>query len=316
MSVNAAVVADTSAKNILPKNESSVWESSFEKNISLVGILMLKPALRNSKTFHDWPLVGFVAPSFGSAYRLNGKFSKLFSPSWELGGNFDFAGLNLKTGLNLNFFHLLELGGVVQWRTAFNYGDNATLQGVYRPEKRDFEKDWFFEEFSYDFQGKAALSLPLMMFLPSSDWTKIILKFSGSLLYIAYTGAEDGEVWRSGMGMKANGVVSDVGATIIYMLPFETLKMIMFSASVGGYLRDSYFDSVYKDYDPDFQTWRLTPMAMLKFNESWSGMLMTSFSRERRYENNRYEAEEEILQKRIGTQWKAMVFIFVLTYKF
>lgn len=310
-----SVSNEASAENCVPADTSLRIE--VDHGLTFIGLIMTHKALRNSKLLHSWPLFGFATPAaWNSAIKLEKDFSKLLTLKSAAGAAFSFAGLTLSAETSLAIMHLLELGIQGNVGSAINYGDAATFMGVYDPEKRDFSHDIFMTEFTYGFKYKASLTIPLVAFLPKSNWTKIILKPTASFSYNAYTGADDGEVWKAGAENSINGFKYSYGGVLIYLLPFSRVPMAMISANVGGFKHAYDFDEAYADYDPAFKSISITPMLSLNISEKWNGMVMASFSRDRKYENYRYEPTEEILQKRIGSEWGAKTIICTLTRKF
>jgi hypothetical protein len=200
--------------------------------------------------------------------------------------------------------------------TAINYGETATFMGVYEPENRDYRQDIIFTEYAYGLHYHGSLTIPLLAILPKSDWTKIILKGTGEYTYSGYTGAKDGEVWKAGAQNLVNGFRYKYGGTLIYMLPFARVPMVMFAATVSGFKHEYDFDDTYKDYNPGFKTVNLTPMASVKINDEWNGMLMLAISRDRKFENRRYPTTEELLQKQVGAEWDLRTVMFIASRKF
>ena len=188
--------------------------------------------------------------------------------------------------------------------------------GVYDPEKRDYRQDVTFTEYLYGINYHGALTLPLLAFLPKSDWTKIILKGTAEYTYSGYTGAEDKQVWKAGGQDMVNGFRYKYGGTLIYMLPFERVPMFMFAATVSAFKHAYDFDDTYKDYNPGFKTVSLTPMASVKISEKWNGMLMAVVSRNRVFENRRYPTTEELLQKQVDSEWDLRMVMFIASRKF
>jgi hypothetical protein len=188
--------------------------------------------------------------------------------------------------------------------------------GVYDPDKQEFSPDLFLTEFSYGVKYHAGMTLPLMLVLPKSEWTRVLLRPTAELMYSAYTGAEDGEVWKAGNGNYVNGYHYRWGGTLMYMLPFKHVPMAMFAANVSGFLHESDFDAVYKPYDPTFKTITLTPMLSIKFDDKWGGMLMGNFSRDRKYRHYHFESGTELSQERVGSEWGLNSVILTVNRKF
>ena len=288
---------------------------SQENILSIVAIVLPHNSLKNSETLHNWPFFAFAAPAWTSNFRLQ-QNGKLVTLKGGTAGDVNFAGLGVKLDVAVELIHLLEVGMEANGGTAINYGETATFMGVYDIEKRDYRQDVVFTEYSYGFAYKTSLTLPLLVLLPKSDWTKIILKASGEYAYSAYTGASDGEVWKAGNGNMVNGFRYKCGGTLIYMLPFERVPMAMLAANVSGFKHAYDFDPAYKDYNPGFKTVNIIPMVSIKVNDTWNGMLMATISRDRRYENNRYKTSEELLQKQVGTEWDLRTVMCIFTRKF
>ena len=288
---------------------------SQENILSVVAIVLPHNSLKNSETLHNWPFFAFAAPAWTSNFKLQ-QNGKLITLKGGAAGDVNFAGFGVKLDVAVELIHLLELGMEANGGTAINYGETATFMGVYDYEERDYRQDIVFTEYSYGYTYKASLTLPLMVLLPKSDWTKIILKASGEYAYSGYTGANDGEVWKAGNGNMVNGFRYKCGGTLIYMLPFERVPMAMLAANVSGFKHAYDFDPAYKDYNPGFKTVNIVPMVSIKVNDTWNGMLMASISRDRRYENNRYKTSEELLQKQVGTEWDLRTVMCIFTRKF
>lgn len=291
-------------------------EFSQEHIFNVIGLVLPHNSLRNSKTLHNWPFFALAAPAWVSTIRLKRDINRAFTLKGFATYDLGFNGIGLRIGTSLELIHLLELGVQVNTGTALNYGETATFMGVYDPEKRDYRQDIVFTEYAYGFKYNAALTIPLLAFLPKSKWTKIILKGTAEYAYSGYTGADDGEVWKAGSENRVNGFKYKCGGTLIYMLPFKRVNMAMVSANVSGFKHAYDFDSVYKDYNPGFKTVSITPMASVKISENWNGMLMAVVSRDRVFENRRYPVTEEPLQKQVGSEWDLRTVMFIASRKF
>lgn len=286
-----------------------------ENTFSWVGVVLPHKSLRNSETLHDWPFFAFAAPAWNSNFKLARK-GKLVTLKGSASGDVNFAGLGVKLDVAVELIHLLEVGLQANGGTALNYGGTATFMGVYDAEKRDYRKDIIFTEYAYGVTYKSSLTLPLLVLLPKSNWTKVILKLSGEYAYSGYTGADDGEVWKVGNGNMVNGFHYKCGGTLIYMLPFKKVPMAMIAANVTGFKHGYDFDPVYKDYNPTFKTVNITPMLSFKVNADWNGMLMANFARVRRYEQYHYATTEELLQKQVGAEWEFRSLMCIFSRKF
>ena len=225
-------------------------------------------------------------------------------------------GLGIRSDFSVELLRILEVGVQGDVRTAINYGSVATFMGTYNPEKKNYDCDAFMTRFLLGVNYHATLSIPLMAFLPRTAWTKWILKPGATLTYMRYTGADDGEVWKVGMEIAANGYSWQYGATFICLLPFAHFPMAMVSYGVQGIMHKSDYDAVYDPYDPEFKRIHVTPRLAVKLNENWAGMLMTVVSRNRKYRNVRYESNQELLQERTGHEWMLSMIMFVISRKF
>lgn len=295
----------------------SLVRTDWEHGLSFSAVVLSHRALRNSKSLHNWPFFAFAMPmSWTSSFKLGLELNRMLSVKGIAGGSLTLFGVGVKAGVKLELLHLLEVGVETNAGSAINYGDMSTFMGVFDPKKKDYSQDMFMTEFSYGVRYDAGISLPLMVVLPKSKWTKIMLRPTASLSYSAYTGASDGEVWKAGSANMVNGYNYRYGGSLIYMLPFRHFPMAMVSTEIKGFLHESDFDESYRAYDPGFKTVSVTPMLAIKLDEKWSGMLMAPISRDRRYRNYRYENGQEILQERVGSEWTLNAVIFILTRKF
>ncbi|MBR5693524.1 MAG: hypothetical protein IKX42_07505 [Fibrobacter sp.] len=303
-----------------PDSTASADSSSFkrytENVVSIVSIVLPHNSLRNSETLHNWPFFAFAAPSWSYSLKMQQECNKLLTLKGSAGGDLSFAGLGLKLDISTELMHLLELGVQANTGTALNYKKTATFMGVYDPDERNYRQDIIFTEYSYGLRYHAALTFPLLALLPKSDWTKIILKGSADLIYSAYTGASDKEVWKAGNDNQVNGLKYRYGGTLIYMMPFKRVPMAMLSANASGFKHEYDFDEAYRDYNPGFVTVNITPMASIKVSEKWNGMLMATVSRDRVFENRRYPTTEELLQKQVDSEWDLRAVMFILSRKF
>ncbi len=288
-----------------------------EHSIAFVGMLLPHRALRNSESLHNWPFFGFVAPmGWTSKVALEKPILAGLVFKGNAVGSVSLGGIAVRSDVSLDLWHLLEVGVDGGLNSGINYGSMMTSMGVYSPEKQEYSADLIGTEFAYEVRYHAAFSIPLMAFLPRSNWTKIILKPSASLIYSAYTGADDGEVWKAGGENLVNGYRYRVGGTLLYMLPFQSFPMAMISANVSGFKHEYDFDPVYKPYNPGFKTVAVTPMLMMKVSEKWSGMVMVNFGRERLYREYPYEPNTELSQEYVGSEWGLKAILVTLSRKF
>lgn len=313
--VAAAQVAD-SAKTAPEQAVDSSFRFRHDNVFTIMGVVLTHHALRNSETLHNWPFFAVAAPAVSTTYKLEKDFGKTLTLKGDAAGSLTFMNTGITAGVDLMLIHLLEVGVHGAISSAWNYGETSTFMGVYNPEEKNFDEDMYLTEASFSVIYKSSITIPLLAFLPKSDWTKIILKFSGTLENSVYTGADDGELWRAGADARINGYRGEVGATIMYMLPFKHFNMAMLSGKVSGFLNEDDFDEVFQDYDPDFKIWNITPMLMFKINEKWSGMAMAPIVRERKLSKRKYEAGEEYMLKRVGTQWRMNVLMCMFNYRF
>ena len=307
--------ADT-AKTDSAKADSVPETITQEHIFNIVGLVLPHNSLRNSKTLHNWPFFAVAVPGWVSTIRFRKDLNKVLALKGFATYDLGFNGIGLRLDASIELIHLLELGVQANTGTALNYGETATFMGVYEPERRDYRQDIFFTEFAYGIRYHAALTIPLLAFLPKSKWTKIIIKGTADYTYSGYTGAEDGEVWKAGSENLVNGFKYKCGGTLIYILPFKRVNMAMLAFSVSGFKHAYDFDDAYRDYNPGFKTVNITPMASIKINDNWNGMLMAIVSRDRVFENRRYPTTEELLQKQVGSEWDLRSVMFIASRKF
>ena len=298
-----------------PAKQSALLYSD-ENTFSIVFLGLPHNSLKNSKTLHTWPFFAFAAPAWNYKAEAKYEWGKLLGFKSFLASDASFAGVGFKLDFAMELIKLLELGVQLNTGTALNYGETATFMGVYNPEKRNYEQDYMFTEYGYGVRYHSALTIPLLAFLPKSDWTKIILKGSAELTYSGYTGARDKQVWKAGNENTVNGFKYKYGGTLIYMLPFERVPMAMLAVNASGFKHEYDFDKVYKDYNPGFVTVSVTPMASVKVSKIWNGMLMAVIRRDRKFENNTYPTTEELLQKQVGSEWDLRTIMFIMSRKF
>lgn len=307
---------DSSNQNITALPDSAYgWKITRDPKLMIASLLFMKDALKHSKTLKDWPIFFVAAPMLTIDNSIERDFLKMFSLKLGVGERLSPVDVGATASINLGLFHLLEFGVSGGLNSAWNYGGDGDFMGAYNPAKADFEGDLFLAEFAYNGQGKASLSIPMMMFLPKSKWTKIVLTAGASMTYHAYTGAPDGTPWTAGMEGGVNGIVEDYRLSLMYLFPFEQLKMAMVTMSYNGYLRSSYFDEIYEDYDPDYKTISINPMLVFALKSQWSAMVMAPIVRERVYDRDVYEAHERYLMKKTGSEWTLKMVMFVLTCK-
>lgn len=300
-----SVAADTSFRVKL--DHSFTWAA----------FILTHKALRTSKKLHNYLFYPLALPvAWNSNLTVHKDFGKLVTIKSLLGGNASIMDFGLNVDGTIELMHLLELGISANIHSSFNYGDYATFMGVYNPEKRDYDSDTFMTEFAYGTKLRVGATVPLIAFLPKSNWTKIILRPEISWTYTTYTGADDGEMWKCGAEYSANGWRYRYGGTLIYFLPFQRFPMLMVNASVSSFFKSTKFDEVYDRYDPFFNNISVTPMLTVKISDKWTGMLMASFNRDRTYERYYYEAPEELLQIRKGSEWGMKVIMMTFTRKF
>ena len=296
--------------------DSSSWKIELENRLSFAAIFLPHQSLRNSESMHDWPFAFSAFPlGWNTAFRLQKDLGKWITPKASLNGDLLLFGLGIRSDFSVELLRILEVGVQGDVRTAINYGSVATFMGTYNPEKKNYDCDAFMTRFLLGVNYHATLSIPLMAFLPKTAWTKWILKPGATLTYMRYTGADDGEVWKVGTEIAANGYSWQYGATFICLLPFAHFPMAMVSYGVQGIMHKSDYDTVYDPYDPEFKRIHVTPQIVIKLNENWAGILMASVFRNRKY-RNRYESNQELLQERTGHEWLLSAVTLVISRKF
>lgn len=301
--------------------DSAIQDSSFRFSLNhsatFIAFVLPHQSLRNSKSLHNWPFVAFAMPmAWNSDVRLEKDLGKLLTLKSLAGANLSFMDFGVNLDATLELMHLLEFGISGNVHTSLNYGETATFMGVYDVDAKDYHQDNFFTEFAYGFRSRVSATLPLLVLLPKSDWTKIILRPNASWIYTQYTGAHDGDIWKCGADLSTNGLKYNYGATLIYMLPFSRVPMAMVNAGVDAYFKSTRFDEVYDAYDPHFKKITIMPMLTIKLAEKWDSMLMGYFSRDRSYTKHHFEPTEELLQERSGSNWNLRMVMMTFTRRF
>lgn len=289
----------------------------IEHSFTGMAFVMTHQALRHTRRLDDWPFFAVASPvSWTTSLHAEKPFGKMLSFKGLASGTASFIDLGITGDLSLEVVRLLELGVSANIHSAINYSKSMSFMGVYNPQKRDYDNDIFMTEFAYGIKYRVGISLPLMLILPKSNWTKIILKPNANWTFTEYSGADDGEIWRCGQSYSVNGYRYRYGGTLVYLLPFEHVRMFMLNAGVGGFMKSAKFDEVFDGFDPYFKTVSIMPMLNFKFGEKWSGLLMTSISRNRTYEDYYYRNYEEFLQTRTGSEWQIRMIMMTFTRKF
>ena len=304
---------DTSKAAIAP---GSSFHITHNHVFTLLGVLITHHGLRNSETLHNWPFFSIGAPALSSTTKLQKDFSKLLTVTGDANASLTPVNVGATLGTDLQLIHLLEAGVKGSVSSAWNYGRTSTFMGVYDPEERTFDQDIFMTEAAFSITYKAGLSIPLMMFLPKSDWTKIILKVGVSRETSTYTGASDGEPWKAGTDTRVNGDRGELSGTLMYILPFERLYMAMVTVKASRFMHEYEFDKIYWEYDPKFLMVGVTPTVMFKMMENWNGMVMVPIMRERKFNKRRYESNEELMLKRVGAEWHLNAVMCRVNYVF
>ena len=315
LSLGHIAFAQSGTSNVADSTEN-IWKYTKESNLSIAGVVLTRELMEHSEGAQNWPFLPLAAPMYNYKETMEKDFGKILSMKGEGGVMVTPYDVELKGEWTFGLIHLLELGVSAGILSAWNYGEYAQFMGKYDPHEKDFDSDIFLTEYAYMTQGRLGLALPLMVFLPKSKWSKIILRLGASLQYYGYTGADDGELWHAGVEVGVNGWRYDHSATFIYMLPFEHLKMVMIKTSVGGYFNDSQFDDIYKAYDPSFKTVRIQPMMIYKMSEKWVATFMMPIARERKFVTEDYVARERFLLEQDGSEWNIKTILLIFTRKF
>jgi hypothetical protein len=172
----------------------------------------------------------------------------------------------------------ISLTAGVHIATAWNYGTMFTFLSVYDPSEQDYDSCTSCTEFEYGAKAEIKFTIPYGMYLFQAGY---------SSEYIGFTGAENGEVWTCGMNSNCvNGFRYNASFLAGRRLNNLLFKMIGLNASVSGWYSDSYFDDVYKQYDPDFVTVSFSPMIQMQLRKNQSLIIMAVVDRERNFEDN------------------------------
>src|SRR5574344_1197057 len=118
----------------------------------------------------------------------------------------------------------------------------------------------------------------------AGDWHHIVLLANYKTSCIRLTGVHDGDVWIwQGTGNRANGWQYNANFVVGYQMPLM-LSMIGLNAELTGHYSASDYSTVkYADYDGNFMTVNISPLAQLKFGTKDSLYIMLGFSSRRSY---------------------------------
>ena len=163
--------AKNASNNGAAPAEGNTLKVTTENILSIVSIVLPHNALKNSESLHDWPFLAFAVPAWGYNLKLQQDYGKALSLKGLAAGDVNFAGFGIKLDASVELIHLLELGVQTNLGTAINYGEASTFMGVYNPEKRDYEQDLVFTEYTYGVTYHSALTIPLLAFLPKNTPT-------------------------------------------------------------------------------------------------------------------------------------------------
>ena len=290
---------------------------SVEKILSISAISLFRNDLRHSdsESVRKWNFMILPAPSFALGAKITHRPSKILRYSAGAGAALTFPGAGLNAALGVTLLDLLELSASETLFSGWNISSFNNM-GVYDTARKDYGKSDFARNFSYTTLLGAKLTVPLMLALPKSDWTRLLLQGSAGLELSRFTDAHDGEAWHCGGGAAANGWQVLYGGALVWMLPHKVVRTAVLSVGWKRYLKDSYFERAYLPYDPDFLSCSITPMLSLKFSGKSSGMLLCMVSRERKFADDGYVSNEELLQTRTGARWRLKTVMFTWTHSF
>ena len=220
---------------------------------------------------------------------------QLFSTEFFITSTISLLDARANCEVSIYLTPMLQLTASSGIHSAWNYSSSNPSLGLYNPAEAEYDKLTSFSEFAYNFAEKATVTIPL----PQA----FILQGSYEHEYVAFTGADDKELWKCGESTGVNGWKYQTSVMIGKMFDCPKLKMLGLVGSAEAWYSDSYFDKRYKDYNPDFVEFSIIPMAQFELTKKQSLMVQALVSRDRKFENDDCDKAEQPLQVYDGTKW-------------
>lgn len=291
----------------------SFAEPQFKLSLNVIGYTLSGGDLTKSgyvwadKDYLEYvPIIPIGLPVLSADFQKKqnrGEKPALISTNYKLSTSLSPVGVTASGETSISFTPLLTFTAMGGIQTAWNYGSSVQMLGLYNPAEKDYDGLTSFSEFSYTFGGEAKLLIPFNM-------NMIQLSYNSS--YFGFTGADDKEVWKCAqMNNCVNGWKYKASCMLARRFNYDKLKMLAIITSADGWYSDSYFDDIYKPYNPDFVQWSITPMVQMQLTKTQSLMINGVITRGRSFEDNDYDDGEELMQVYEKANWKFKSFMII-----
>lgn len=221
----------------------------------------------------------------------------------EFTGGFEICPVSVRTIASIGFtpvpFWVFETGASV--------GTGWTLLGLEGMSNYDFEKGEYkditpFAHYYRDFWVSGTFQFDTGALI-EGDWSHVVMMVTYELLFAGLTGIDDGDVWQwQTTKNKANGWQYDLVGVLGYKMPL-VLSMVGVMADFYGHFDSSDYGKIGKRFDGDFMTVDLCLLLTFDLNKTNSLTVMIEFERNRSFETEHEEYEEEPLLKASGAEW-------------
>ena len=239
----------------------------------------------------------YVLPTpMGSHWLVNGA-------NVEFTGGFEICPVTVRTLLSIAFtpvpFLILETGSSI--------GSGWTLLGLEGMSNYDFEKGEYrditpFAHYYRSFWVSGTFQFDTGALI-KGDWTHVVMLATYQLMFAGITGIDDGDVWQwQTKKNMANGWQYDFTAVLGYQMPM-VLSMIGVMADFYGHFDSCDYGKIGERFDGDFMTVDLSLLLTFDLNKTNSLTTMFEFERNRSFETEHDDYDEEPLLVASGAEW-------------
>ncbi len=149
------------------------------------------------------------------------------------------------------------------------------------------------------------------------DWSHVVMLFTYQVYYQNLTGVSSGEIWEWQCSKnKADGFNQYMCGVLAYQMPL-VLKRVGVMFEMEGHFADSdYNTSKYADYNGNFQSISISPLAQFEFDKHNSLSVLIGFSSRRSYEESHTDDAVEPNLTYAGREWYFNRVAVSYTYSF
>lgn len=134
------------------------------------------------------------------------------------------------------------------------------------------------------------------------DWHHVVMTATYKAGYQKLTGTDsDVWLWQASDGM-ASGWVYEQEYFLGYQMPL-TVSMIGVGTTVSGHYKSSDYGKFSKNYDGDFRTIDIWPMAEITLNKTNQIYVVVDFTTRRSFKEKYEDSEHEPLMTKTGREW-------------